>query len=102
MKWILRLLIVLLVILVLGFLILRTPDKSLEELKPLYTDSESEWLEIDGMQVHHKREGSGEAVVLIHGTGASLHTWDAWTSVLDDSLEVYLSLIHISEPTRPY
>lgn len=88
-KWILRLLIVLLVLLVIGFLILRTPDKSLEELKPLYTDSESEWLEVDGIQVHHKREGSGEAVVLIHGTGASLHTWDAWTSVLDDSLEVY-------------
>ena len=66
----------LLVLLVLSFLFVRSPDKTLEDLKPLYTDSESEWIEIDGMQVHHKREGRGEAVVLIHGTGASLHTWD--------------------------
>jgi len=89
MKWILRILLGLLVLLVLAFLILRSPDKSLEDLKPLYTDQESEWLEVDGMQVHHKREGSGEAVVLIHGTGASLHTWDGWTEELDDNFEVY-------------
>jgi len=85
----LRILLGLLVLLVLAFLILRSPDKSLEDLKPLYTDQESEWLEVDGMQVHHKREGSGEAVVLIHGTGASLHSWDGWTEELDDNFEVY-------------
>ncbi len=79
----------LLVLLVLSFLFVRSPDKTLEDLKPLYTDSESEWIEIDGMQVHHKREGRGEAVVLIHGTGASLHTWDPWTDHLDENFEVF-------------
>ena len=89
MKWILRILLLLLLLVVIALLVLRTPDKSLDELKPLYTDHESEWLNVDGMQVHHKREGSGPAVVLLHGTGASLHTWDGWTEQLYDNFEVY-------------
>ena len=75
MKWILRILLLLLLLGVIALLVLRTPDKSLDELKPLYTDQESEWLNVDGTQVHHKREGSGPAILLLHGTGASLHTW---------------------------
>jgi len=71
------------------FLVFRNPDKSLEELKALYTDAQSEWVEVNGMDVHYKKEGSGPAVMLIHGTGASLHTWDEWTSVLQDSFTVY-------------
>ena len=89
MKWILRILLSLFLLVVITLLVLRTPDKSLDELKPLYTDQESEWLNVDGMQVHHKREGTGDAIVLLHGTGASLHTWDGWVERLDDHFEVY-------------
>ena len=89
MKWILRILLLLLLLGVIALIVLRTPDKSLDELKPLYTDQESEWLAVDGMQVHHKREGTGDAIVLLHGTGASLHTWDGWAERLDDNFEVY-------------
>ncbi len=89
MKWTIRILLGVFILLLLTFLLVRTPDKPLEELTPHYTDSESEWLSLDGMQVHHKREGSGKAVVLLHGTGASLHTWDGWTEQLDDTFEVY-------------
>ena len=28
-------------------------------------------------------------MILVHGTGASLHTWDDWTEVLDDNYTVY-------------
>lgn len=79
----------LLAILFIGFLILRSPDKSVEELKTLYTDEQSQWVEIEGIPVHYKKEGSGPAVILVHGTGASLHTWDDWTEVLDDNYTVY-------------
>ncbi len=89
MKWILRILLLLLLLVVIALLVLRTPDKSLDELKPLYTDQESEWLAVDDMQVHHKREGTGDAIVLLHGTGASLHTWDGGAERLDDNFEVY-------------
>ena len=79
----------LLAILFIGFLNLRSPDKSVEELKTLYTDEQSQWIEIEGIPVHYKKEGSGPAVILVHGTGASLHTWDDWTEVLDDNYTVY-------------
>ena len=82
-------LLILLGILLLVFLIVRNPDKSIEELKAIYTDDQSQWMDIDGLQVHYKKEGQGPAVVLIHGTGASLHTWDGWTEVLSDSFTVY-------------
>lgn len=84
-----KIIIAIFAILFIAFLILRNPDKSVEELSKIYTDAESEWVDINGMNVHYKKEGSGPAVVLIHGTGASLHTWDGWTERLDDSLTVY-------------
>jgi pimeloyl-ACP methyl ester carboxylesterase len=34
------------------------------------------------MNVHYRDEGEGFPIVLIHGTAASLHTWDAWTDEL--------------------
>ena len=34
------------------------------------------------MNVHYRDEGEGFPIVLIHGTAASLHTWDAWTDDL--------------------
>lgn len=89
MSKILKTLGVILLVLIVGFLILRSPDKSVEELKALYTDDQSQWIEIEGVPVHYKKEGAGPAVILVHGTGASLHTWDDWTEVLDDNYTVY-------------
>jgi len=63
-------------------------DKSPEELKPLYTDSTSGFVTIDGMHVHYRREGQGEPVVLLHGTSASLHTWNGWIEALSDTFTV--------------
>ena len=89
MRIFLKILLLIIGLLVLSFLIFRHPDKSVEELSRLYTDEESEWVEMHGMSVHYKKEGSGPVLVLIHGTGASLHTWDEWAERLDDSLTVY-------------
>jgi len=60
----------------------------MSELKQKYTNSESEFVEIDGMQVHYRDEGNdldSIPLVLIHGTGASLHTWEGWVKSLKDN-----------------
>ena len=63
-------------------------DVSLEELKKEYANEQSEFIEINGMQVHYRDEGNGFPIVLIHGTGASLHTYDAWTKQLSKNYRV--------------
>ncbi|WP_445747507.1 alpha/beta fold hydrolase [Polaribacter sp.] len=57
-------------------------DISPEDLKKIYANEYSKFIEIDGMQVHYRDEGKGFPIVLIHGTAASLHTWDAWNQEL--------------------
>ncbi len=84
-----RFIVMIIIILFLGFYILRNPDKPVEILKKYYADQESEWLELQGMQVHYREEGNDPPVVLLHGTGASLHTWDDWTSKMKDHLTVF-------------
>ncbi len=57
-------------------------DISPEELKKIYANEHSKFIEIDGVQVHYRDEGIGFPIVLLHGTAASLHTWDAWNQEL--------------------
>jgi pimeloyl-ACP methyl ester carboxylesterase len=63
-------------------------DISLEELKKEYANEQSEFVEINGMQVHYRDEGAGFPIVLMHGTAASLHTYDAWTKQLSKDYRV--------------
>jgi pimeloyl-ACP methyl ester carboxylesterase len=60
-------------------------DIPLEVLKEKYATAPSLFIEIDGMNVHYRDEGNPTdsiPIVLIHGTGSSLHTYDAWTEKL--------------------
>ncbi len=60
-------------------------DISVEELKDHYGASPSQYLEIEGMSVHYRDEGNPNdslPLVLIYGTGASLHTWNDWINEL--------------------
>ncbi|MCH1417337.1 MAG: alpha/beta hydrolase [Flavobacteriaceae bacterium] len=59
-----------------------TPDKTLEELAPKYAAAPSQFMTLNGMKIHYRDEGAGTPIVLIHGTGASLHTWNDWTKDL--------------------
>jgi len=77
------------IILTLVFFIFRSPSIPVSELKLLYADIESEYMNIEGIDVHYKIEGSGPPMVLIHGTGASLHTWDVWVSHLKGAYTIY-------------
>jgi pimeloyl-ACP methyl ester carboxylesterase len=59
-----------------------SPDKTLEELAPKYAAQPSQFMTLNGMKIHYRDEGAGTPIVLIHGTGASLHTWNDWTKDL--------------------
>ena len=82
----LKYLLLVIVILVSGFVAFNWKnDVSVEELKKRYANTESEFVEIDGMQVHFRDQGLATdslPIVLIHGTGASLHTWESWVNEL--------------------
>ena len=65
-------------------------DKTLSELKEKYAPTPSEFIEIDGMPVHYRVEGNTDstAMVLIHGTGASLHTWEGWIPYFGKNFQI--------------
>jgi len=67
------------------------PDRSVEELSAKWAQPPSTFVSVGGLRVHLRDEGPrGDAVpiVLLHGTSASLHTWDGWTAALSPSRRV--------------
>jgi len=61
------------------------PDRPVGELKARWAPPPSQFVEIAGMQVHLRDEGPRDdaaPIVLLHGTSASLHTWEGWAQVL--------------------
>src|SRR6202048_4711749 len=58
------------------------PDIPLEALLPEYGTQPSKFVEIDGMRIHYRDEGAGPPLVLLHGFGSSLYTWDRWVRQL--------------------
>jgi pimeloyl-ACP methyl ester carboxylesterase len=66
-------------------------DKSLTELKTKYAKAPSAFINVDSIDVHYRDEGNTKdslPIVLLHGTGASLHTYDAWVAVLKNERRV--------------
>lgn len=66
-------------------------DRPVDALKPKYARAPSDFVEVMGMEVHYRDEGNpGDSLplVLIHGTGSSLHTFDAWTTTLKEQKRV--------------
>lgn len=63
-------------------------DLPLDQLKARWATGASRFVEVDGLDVHYRDEGTGAPIVLLHGTGASLHTWDTWADVLSASHRV--------------
>jgi len=57
-----------------------------DELRAKYADPASRMMRIGGVEVHYKDEGTGPAVLLIHGSVSTLKTWDG---VADDLKKNY-------------
>lgn len=67
------------------------PDVPVEVLNKKYDVKPSDYIEIDGLNVHYKIEGLATdsiPIVLLHGTGSSLYTWNGWTKLLQDNHKI--------------
>ncbi len=65
--------------------LLRAPDRPVETLVARWAPPPSEFLDLGGQLVHYRDEGpktDAAPIVLLHGTSASLHTWDGWAQAL--------------------
>jgi pimeloyl-ACP methyl ester carboxylesterase len=62
------------------------PDRTVEQLVARWAPPPSQFVELDGMRVHVRDEGprGGIPIILLHGTSASLHTWEGWVDKLKD------------------
>ncbi|WP_154224149.1 alpha/beta fold hydrolase [Marinicella rhabdoformis] len=61
------------------------PDRSVDDLKAKWAQPPSQFISVAGMGVHLRDEGPRNdktPIVLLHGTSASLHTWDGWVDAL--------------------
>ncbi len=91
MKWVFRGLAALLALLVVAFLIFRTPDTDAAEMRAKYGGPPSQFVAIgDGVTVHLRDEGPKDApaIVLLHGSNADLHTWEPWVAALKGQYRV--------------
>lgn len=91
MKWLWRGLLALLAVLVVAFLIFRTPDTDAAEMRAKYGGPPSQFVDIGGgVKVHLRDEGPKDApaIVLLHGSNADLLTWEPWAAALKGQYRV--------------
>ena len=95
MKFLFRLILVVAVVgvvfAVAGVVATWAPDRSVEQLAVRWAQSPSQFIAVGGLQVHLRDEGPRDdpvPLVLLHGTSASLHTWDGWATDLKDTRRV--------------
>jgi pimeloyl-ACP methyl ester carboxylesterase len=86
---------VLLMLTTLAIALARAPDRSAESLVARWAPPPSDFIEVQGQIVHlrdvgprHNGAGSPPPIVLIHGTSASLHTWEGWAAALQSQRRV--------------
>ena len=80
-----RILGLLLLLSALAIPLVRAPDRPVETLVARWAPPPSEFLDLQGQLVHYRDEGpktDPAPIVLLHGTSASLHTWEGWAKAL--------------------
>lgn len=75
-------------VILLALVLLVSADIPAADVEKRYKLPESKFMDLDGLRVHYTDEGKGEVLVLVHGTAASLHTWNEWVKVLKKSFRV--------------
>jgi pimeloyl-ACP methyl ester carboxylesterase len=82
---------VLLLLSALGLALSRAPDRPVETLVAQWAPAPSSFIDIKGQTVHVRDEGlAGDPlpIILVHGTSASLHTWEGWVRALKSQRRV--------------
>lgn len=90
-RWLLPLLAVVGVLLGAAVAASWAPDRSVADLGTRWAPPPSQFIALQGMQVHMRDEGprdDAEPIVLIHRTSASLHTWEGWVAALTGTRRV--------------
>lgn len=61
-----------------------TPDLARPAIEARYFDKQSSYVEVDGIRLHVRDSGpkAAPALILLHGFGSSLHTWEPWAQAL--------------------
>jgi pimeloyl-ACP methyl ester carboxylesterase len=79
-----------LALLVIVGLWLWTPDRDRATLESRYLAAPGDLIEIGGVTLHVRDSGPRDAppIILLHGFGASLHTWEPWARLLTDRYRV--------------
>lgn len=91
MKWVVRIVLALVAVLVVLFFVFRTPDTDPAAMRAKYGDEPSQFVKIaDGTRIHLRDTGPRDAlsIVLLHGSNSDLHTWDEWAAGLSEDYRV--------------
>ncbi len=85
-----RIALIVLILLVVAAFFLWTPDENRASLEAKYLQSPADLIEVAGMRLHVRDNGPKDApaVILLHGFGSSLHTWEAWVPGLAEEHRV--------------
>jgi pimeloyl-ACP methyl ester carboxylesterase len=69
---------------------LYTPDRKRAALEAEYGATPAEFLSVAGLRLHVRDTGPRDApaVILLHGFGSSLQTWDGWAAILQTRFRV--------------
>ena len=80
----------LLLVVVAAAMWLYTPDRDLESLRAAHAGPPSRFVDVAGVALHLRDTGPRDApaVLMLHGFGASLHTWEPWAERLSDRFRV--------------
>ena len=87
----LRLLGLLLILTAVAIALSRAPDRPVQTLVARWAQPPSAFILVKGQLVHLRDEGPRNdpaPVLLLHGTGASLHTWEGWAAALKTARRV--------------
>jgi pimeloyl-ACP methyl ester carboxylesterase len=92
MGWIVAGAVAAMIVLVAAFVAINwAPDRSVAELAARWAPPPSTFIDVAGMKVHLRDEGPRDdpaPIVLLHGTSASLHTWEGWVAALKERRRV--------------
>jgi pimeloyl-ACP methyl ester carboxylesterase len=81
---------VLLLAIIGGLILGWTPDTDAAAMRAKYAGPTSQFIDVEGMKIHVRDVGpkTGPVIVLLHGSNASLHTWEPWIKFLSASYRV--------------
>lgn len=91
LRWLLILIVVLAAAAVGAIVAFSDPDTADADLVAKYGQPPSQFITLpSGARVHYRDQGqrNGPALVLLHGSNASLHTWEPWVTQIGDQFRI--------------